>query len=74
VNNHTVSLATVERIYDKLLPLTPQERLKVPGLEPGREDLIVAGMLVVLTTMRLFGFRTLKVSDSGLLEGLVLGL
>lgn len=74
VNNHTMPLAAVERIYQQLLPLTPQQRLEVKGLEPGREDLIIAGVLVVLTTMRLFGFETFKVSDSGLLEGLILGV
>jgi exopolyphosphatase / guanosine-5'-triphosphate,3'-diphosphate pyrophosphatase len=74
VNNHTMPLSEVERIFDLLRPLTPKQRLQVPGLEPGREDLIIAGTLVVLTTMRVFGFRTFKVSDSGLLEGLILGV
>jgi len=74
VNNHTLPLSEVERIFELLKPLTPQERLAVPGLEPGREDLIIAGTLVVLCTMRVFGFSTFKVSDSGLLEGLILGV
>jgi exopolyphosphatase / guanosine-5'-triphosphate,3'-diphosphate pyrophosphatase len=74
VNNHTMPLSEVERIFDLLKPLTPKERLEVPGLEPGREDLIIAGILVVLLTMRVFGFKTFKVSDSGLLEGLILGV
>ncbi|GFO53768.1 exopolyphosphatase [Geomonas sp. Red276] len=74
LNNHPVPLAEVERIYRLLLPLTPQQRLDVPGLEPGREELIVAGLLVVLATMRNFGFRTFKISDSGLLEGVLLKL
>ncbi len=74
VNNHTMPLSAVERIYRHLLPLTPQQRLQVKGLEPGREDLIIAGVLVVLTTMHLFGLETFKVSDSGLLEGLILGV
>ena len=74
VNNFTIARADVERIFAQLLPLNPKERLQVPGLEPGREDLIIAGTLVVLQTMRTFGFATLKVSDSGLLEGLILGI
>lgn len=74
VNNHTLPLGKVEALFERLLPLTPQERLQVPGLELGREDLIIAGILVVLTTMRVFGFDTFKVSDSGLLEGLILGV
>lgn len=74
VNNYTLPLERVEALFELLRPLTPQQRLQVPGLEPGREDLIIAGILVVMTTMRVFGFRTFKVSDSGLLEGLILGL
>ncbi|MCM0081482.1 Ppx/GppA family phosphatase [Geomonas sp. Red32] len=74
LNNHAVPLAEVERIYRQLLPLTPQQRLAVPGLEPGREELIVAGLLVVLATMRNFGFGSFKISDSGLLEGVLLKL
>lgn len=74
VNNYVMKRAEVERIFELLKPLTPQERLEVPGLEPGREDLIIAGTLVVLLTMRVFGFESFKVSDSGLLEGLIRGV
>ena len=74
VNNHTMPLSEVQRIFDLLAPLTTKERLEVPGLEPGREELIIAGTLVVLVTMREFGFENFKVSDSGLLEGLILGV
>jgi exopolyphosphatase / guanosine-5'-triphosphate,3'-diphosphate pyrophosphatase len=73
VNNLTLRCCDVEQIYARLLPLTPKERLAVVGLEPGREDLIIAGTLVVLQSMQIFGFRALTVSDSGLLEGLILG-
>jgi exopolyphosphatase / guanosine-5'-triphosphate,3'-diphosphate pyrophosphatase len=74
VNNYVMKRSEVERIFELLKPLTPQERLEVPGLEPGREDLIIAGTLVVLLTMRVFGFESFKVSDSGLLEGLIRGV
>lgn len=71
VNNHIIPLTEVERIFQLLAPMTPKERLAVPGLEPGREDLIIAGTLVVLVTMREFGFQSFKVSDSGVLEGII---
>ena len=71
VNNATISRQQIETIYERLLPMAPQERLKVPGLEKGREDLIIAGILITLHTMDRFGFHTLKVSDYGLLEGLI---
>ena len=71
VNNATITRQQIETIYKRLLPMSPEERLKVPGLEKGREDLIIAGILIILHTMDRFGFHTLKVSDYGLLEGLI---
>jgi exopolyphosphatase / guanosine-5'-triphosphate,3'-diphosphate pyrophosphatase len=72
VNNYVIGLGEIKNIYATLLPMTPAERLQVPGLEEGREDLIIAGMLITIKTMELFGFTMLKVSDFGLLEGVLL--
>lgn len=74
VNNHILSSTEVRQILETLLPLTPAERLAVPGLERGREDLIVAGTLITLTTMELFNFDSMTVSDFGLLEGVLISL
>lgn len=71
VNNHTLAATEIRRIYELLLPLSPQERLRVPGLEQGREDLIIAGCLITLLTLERFGMTQMQVSDYGLLEGLV---
>lgn len=71
VNNMILELAEIERIFAMLLPLGLEERLRVPGLEKGREDLIIAGILITIESMRLFGFSRLQVSDYGLLEGLI---
>jgi exopolyphosphatase/guanosine-5'-triphosphate,3'-diphosphate pyrophosphatase len=49
-------------------------RRELSGLEPGREDLILAGGLVTLEMMDTFGFSQFTVSDAGLLEGLFLEL
>lgn len=71
VNNAVVSRGQIEAVYERLLPMAPAERLQVPGLEKGREDLIIAGILITLETMEMTGQSCLKVSDYGLLEGLV---
>jgi exopolyphosphatase/guanosine-5'-triphosphate,3'-diphosphate pyrophosphatase len=73
VNGHRLARDTVAAILQRLLPLTTEERLAVPGMEKGREDLIIAGVLVTLATMDRFGFAGMKVSDFGLLEGVLLG-
>ena len=72
VNNFLISRAEIEAIYQRLLPLSPSERISIPGLEKGREDLIMAGILITEQVMDRFGFGRLKVSDYGLLEGLAI--
>ena len=41
-------------------------------MEKGREDVIVAGILLMEEIMDHWGYRGLKVSDWGLLEGVAL--
>ncbi len=72
VNNATVSRLAIGAIFTRLSGLTLQERLAVKGLEKGREDLIIAGMLILMAVMDRFSFVRMKVSDFGLLEGLAL--
>lgn len=72
VNNFSVNREDIDGIFTHLSSLTPQERLAVTGVEKGREDLIIAGLIITTTVMDRFGFRRLKVSDFGLLEGLAL--
>jgi exopolyphosphatase/guanosine-5'-triphosphate,3'-diphosphate pyrophosphatase len=71
VQNTVLPIDEIRRIYSLLLPLSLEERVAIPGLEKGREDLIIAGILITLHSMERFGFTTLKVSDYGLLEGLI---
>lgn len=72
VNNSTVSREDIGGIFQRLSQLAPPERLAVKGLEKGREDLIIAGLIIITAVMDRFGFKRLKVSDFGLLEGLAL--
>lgn len=74
VNNYCLSLDSIRDILRKLFPMSLEERLRVPGLEKGREDLIIAGALLTVRTMENFGFDRLKVSDYGLLEGVLFSI
>jgi exopolyphosphatase/guanosine-5'-triphosphate,3'-diphosphate pyrophosphatase len=75
VNNHLLEISNIRNIFSRLACLTPKERLQqIIGLEEGREDLIIAGTLLTLKSMEIFGSTTLKVSDFGLLEGVLLSL
>ena len=72
VNNFILNRGDIGLIFERLLLLSPSERLSVIGLEKGREDLIIAGLIIITSVMDKFGFTRLKVSDFGLLEGLAL--
>jgi exopolyphosphatase/guanosine-5'-triphosphate,3'-diphosphate pyrophosphatase len=74
VNNYVVGIDEIKEIFSILLPMKPEQRLTIPGLEKGREDLIIAGALITIKTMEYFGFNRLKVSDFGLLEGVLLSV
>jgi exopolyphosphatase/guanosine-5'-triphosphate,3'-diphosphate pyrophosphatase len=74
INNYIVNITEMRDLLQRLLPLTPQERLLIKGLEKGREDLIIAGLLIMLAVMETFCITSLKVSDFGLLEGLALSV
>lgn len=72
VNNSQLTFDEISTIYNRLYPLSLEERVQIPGLEKGREDLIIAGGLITIQTMKTFGYSTIKVSDYGLLEGLII--
>lgn len=56
----------------RLSAMTLDERLELKPLERGREDLIIAGSVLALCTMRVFGCERLTVSEYALREGLLL--
>jgi exopolyphosphatase/guanosine-5'-triphosphate,3'-diphosphate pyrophosphatase len=72
VNGHRISLSKLRRMYRRLFSLPLRERSKLPGLEKGREDLILAGSSILLNLMEVFHRSSLEVIDSGLLEGVLL--
>jgi exopolyphosphatase/guanosine-5'-triphosphate,3'-diphosphate pyrophosphatase len=53
---------------------TGSERLDMPGLEPGREYVIVAGTIILRRIMETFAYDRCLVSDYGLREGILVDL
>jgi exopolyphosphatase/guanosine-5'-triphosphate,3'-diphosphate pyrophosphatase len=62
----------VEILLQELKEKSLNERLELKPLEPGREDLIIAGTVIVLETMRAFKCNPLLVSEYSLREGIIL--
>ena len=74
INNARLDRAQLAALRATIAALVGAARLRLPGLEKGREDLILPGADIVLGILDLFGKRVLKVSDFGLLEGTLLSL
>jgi exopolyphosphatase/guanosine-5'-triphosphate,3'-diphosphate pyrophosphatase len=74
VQGHVLSRADIERQLARLGALSVDERARLPCLEPGRADLIVAGTAIALATLALVAADRLVVSDWGLREGILVGL
>jgi exopolyphosphatase/guanosine-5'-triphosphate,3'-diphosphate pyrophosphatase len=70
VHGAPLARAQVERLVERLAALPLAERARLPGMEPKRADVIVAGAVVVAEAMALTGFETLTVSDRGVRWGL----
>ena len=71
VHNYALTLSTVKSLEKDLIEKTSSERLDIPGLEPGREFVIVAGTVILRRIMETFDFKTCHVSDYGLREGIL---
>jgi exopolyphosphatase / guanosine-5'-triphosphate,3'-diphosphate pyrophosphatase len=72
IHGVTVDTAEVERLLDWLASRTPEERRQVPGLNPERADIILAGLAVTAELLDWVRTRSITVSAFGLREGLLL--
>lgn len=72
VQGTKVPCADVERMLDALVDLPAEDRARVPGLNPARADIIVAGICVIAEVLERLDATELTVSSYGIREGLLL--
>ncbi|TYP50876.1 Ppx/GppA phosphatase family protein [Thermosediminibacter litoriperuensis] len=72
VHGCVLGLDAMEAITGKLCRLAPLERKKIAGLAPGRADIIAAGALIALEIMKFLELGSIIVSESDLMEGILL--
>ena len=72
VHGVSVETAEVERLLDWLASRSPEQRREVPGLNPERADIILAGLAVTAELLDWVRSRSITVSAFGLREGLLL--
>jgi len=71
-HGHRIPLQTVERELERLATMPLAERLGVPGLEPGRAPVIVAGLVVLREIMDAYGIDEIEASERDILHGAAL--
>jgi exopolyphosphatase/guanosine-5'-triphosphate,3'-diphosphate pyrophosphatase len=74
IHNYRLTLETIRELEQTLLSRTKAERVRLPGLEKNREEVIAAGAIIIRTIMETLGHQSVLVSDLGLREGVVLHL
>src|SRR3954468_20548999 len=72
LRNLRVPAKLIRRIRKEIVASNLEERLALPGLDPRRADLAVAGVILVDTILRRLGATDLTLCDLALREGLIL--
>ena len=71
IHHRVLTREAVRDWVRRLEVLTPAERLSIPGMVPGREDVLVAGLLVLDAVLARLGATELIASESDILDGTV---
>jgi exopolyphosphatase/guanosine-5'-triphosphate,3'-diphosphate pyrophosphatase len=74
IHNYQLQLSTIQELEQTLLSRKKTDRVGLPGLEKGREEVIVAGAILLRTIMETLGMSAVLVSDLGLREGVLIDL
>jgi len=71
INGLVIQAEETQSLIEAMKGMPAADRLKLKGLEPGREDSIVAGTLVVAKVMEYFHQDEIVASYSDILEGIL---
>jgi exopolyphosphatase/guanosine-5'-triphosphate,3'-diphosphate pyrophosphatase len=69
VHGYRLGLWRIQRMLSRLSSLPLAERLRVPGMHPGRAPTIVTGTVILVQVMRAFGLQEVEVSELDILQG-----
>jgi exopolyphosphatase/guanosine-5'-triphosphate,3'-diphosphate pyrophosphatase len=70
IHHFRLTRAAAEEIFRTLATEPIERRRHNPGLEPGRVDVIVGGVIVIVSVMRQWGFDEMLISEADILDGL----
>ncbi len=70
-HGYPLRLERLRALQSEMLRMTPAERRKMPGMNPRRSDIIVAGNAILMAIMEMLERDELIVSERALREGVV---
>jgi exopolyphosphatase/guanosine-5'-triphosphate,3'-diphosphate pyrophosphatase len=71
MDGNTLSYRDLRKVIEMLCALPLEERRKVPGINPERADIIIAGAAILEIFMKELSFKTITVTGRGLEDGLL---
>ncbi|UDM31950.1 Ppx/GppA family phosphatase [Lentilactobacillus laojiaonis] len=71
IHGYHLTVEQVNRTFTSLLKGNLRQRKQVPGLEPDRADIIVGGLLPLMTIIDITDARKMYFSESGVREGII---
>ena len=74
VHGHELAVTDLDAAKREFRHMTSAARGRLPGIQPGRQDVILAGVLLAREVCRLFGLAAVTVSEADLLDGVALSL
>jgi len=71
IQGSQMTLEEVENQIELYKNKTIEKRKEIPGLQPKRADVILAGAVIIKTIMKIFDIKSFTISDRGLRHGLM---
>ena len=71
LHGYRVSRQRLDRVVDRLVAMTPEQRRELSPINDRRAEIIVPGALILQTTMQMLGVDELVLSERALREGLI---
>jgi exopolyphosphatase/guanosine-5'-triphosphate,3'-diphosphate pyrophosphatase len=72
IHHSHLSIEQIGEVRARLAAMTSEERRALPAMPPGREDVIIAGVVILERVMHRFAFGECLVSETDILDGVAL--
>jgi len=72
VHGRTLDLETIQHLLSQLASSPLAKRIEIAGMHPDRAPSIVAGVVILVETMRAFGLKRVEVSEHDILYGVAI--